>query len=192
MSALILTACIIWCICSIKSNRHKDGFHRLRQHHDEYEDEIRMMSTGSKKSLLSHEFQDETDTEEETLYSSKHWNRPRTSPSISTQQNYSSFWETLHSEERLSCFFKELWEVNLLNLYSLWIWLAVLNFPSFKYCYLKKKICFLFMQQRWDSHFVFLFNLRWAVWSLRYNCIKPLGSYILHIRCLLVALAFLF
>uniref|UniRef100_A0A8C0QZ90 Carboxypeptidase D n=1 Tax=Canis lupus dingo TaxID=286419 RepID=A0A8C0QZ90_CANLU len=54
------------------SNRHKDGFHRLRQHHDEYEDEIRMMSTGSKKSLLSHEFQDETDTEEETLYSSKH------------------------------------------------------------------------------------------------------------------------
>ncbi|XP_004706949.2 carboxypeptidase D, partial [Echinops telfairi] len=72
MSALVLTACIIWCICSIKSNRHKDGFHRLRQHHDEYEDEIRMMSTGSKKSLLSHEFQDETDTEEETLYSSKH------------------------------------------------------------------------------------------------------------------------
>ncbi|KAF6093139.1 carboxypeptidase D [Phyllostomus discolor] len=72
MSALVLTACIIWCICSIKSNRHKDGFHRLRQHHDEYEDEIRMMATGSKKSLLSHEFQDETDTEEETLYSSKH------------------------------------------------------------------------------------------------------------------------
>ncbi|XP_021093800.1 carboxypeptidase D isoform X2 [Heterocephalus glaber] len=72
MSALILTTCIIWCICSIKSNRHKDGFHRLRQHHDEYEDEIRLMSTGSKKSLLSHEFQDETDTEEETLYSSKH------------------------------------------------------------------------------------------------------------------------
>lgn len=74
MSALTLTACIIWCICSIKSNRHKDGFHRLRQHHDEYEDEIRLMSTSSKKSLLSHEFQDETDTEEETLYSSKHWN----------------------------------------------------------------------------------------------------------------------
>ncbi|KAL8198996.1 UNVERIFIED_CONTAM: hypothetical protein K2H54_031412 [Gekko kuhli] len=72
MSALLLTACIIWCVCSIKSNRHKDGFHRLRQHHDDYEDEIRMMSTGSKKSLLSHEFQDETDTEEETLYSSKH------------------------------------------------------------------------------------------------------------------------
>lgn len=73
MSALLLTAGIIWCVCSIKSNRHKDGFHRLRQHHDDYEDEIRMMSTGSKKSLLSHEFQDETDTEEETLYSSKHW-----------------------------------------------------------------------------------------------------------------------
>ncbi|XP_065274163.1 carboxypeptidase D isoform X2 [Emys orbicularis] len=72
MSALVLTACIIWCVCSIKSNRHKDGFHRLRQHNDDYEDEIRMMSTGSKKSLLSHEFQDETDTEEETLYSSKH------------------------------------------------------------------------------------------------------------------------
>nr|XP_033777594.1 carboxypeptidase D [Geotrypetes seraphini] len=71
MSALILTACIIWCVCSIKSNRHKDGFHRLRQHHDDYEDEIRMMSTGSKKSLLNHEFQDETDTEEETLYTSK-------------------------------------------------------------------------------------------------------------------------
>ncbi|KAF7244400.1 Carboxypeptidase D [Varanus komodoensis] len=67
MSALILMACITWCVCSIKSNRHKDGFHRLRQHHDDYEDEIRMMSTGSKKSLLSHEFQDETDTEEETL-----------------------------------------------------------------------------------------------------------------------------
>ncbi|KAM6315882.1 carboxypeptidase D [Podargus strigoides] len=72
MSALVLTSCIVWCVCSIKSNRYKDGFHRLRQHHDDYEDEIRMMSTGSKKSLLSHEFQDETDTEEETLYSSKH------------------------------------------------------------------------------------------------------------------------
>ncbi|XP_029467086.1 carboxypeptidase D [Rhinatrema bivittatum] len=72
MSALVLTACIIWCVCSIKSNRHKDGFHRLRQHNDDYEDEIRMMSTGSKKSLLNHEFQDETDTEEETLYTSKH------------------------------------------------------------------------------------------------------------------------
>ncbi|KAF2980188.1 hypothetical protein EK904_000002 [Melospiza melodia maxima] len=69
---ITVAACIIWCVCSIKSNRHKDGFHRLRQHHDDYEDEIRMMSTGSKKSLLSHEFQDETDTEEETLYSSKH------------------------------------------------------------------------------------------------------------------------
>ncbi|XP_063002757.1 carboxypeptidase D [Elgaria multicarinata webbii] len=72
MSALVLMACITWCVCSIKSNRHKDGFHRLRQNHDDYEDEIRMLSTGSKKSLLSHEFQDETDTEEETLYSSKH------------------------------------------------------------------------------------------------------------------------
>ncbi|KAE8622096.1 hypothetical protein XENTR_v10005094 [Xenopus tropicalis] len=72
MSALLLTACIIWCVCSIKSNRHKDGFHRLRQNNDEYEDEIRLMSTGSKKSLLSNDFQDETDTEEETLYTSKH------------------------------------------------------------------------------------------------------------------------
>ncbi|OCT91125.1 hypothetical protein XELAEV_18014180mg [Xenopus laevis] len=72
MSALLLTACIIWCVCSLKSNRHKDGFHRLRQHNDEYEDEIRLTSTGSKKSLLSDEFQDETDTEEETLYTSKH------------------------------------------------------------------------------------------------------------------------
>ncbi|XP_069082370.1 carboxypeptidase D [Pleurodeles waltl] len=72
MSALVLTACIIWFVCSIKSGRHKDGFHRLRQHHDDYEDEIRMMSSGSKKSLLGNEFQDETDTEEETLYTSKH------------------------------------------------------------------------------------------------------------------------
>ncbi|KAM9320518.1 carboxypeptidase D [Gastrophryne carolinensis] len=72
MTALLLTACIIWCVCSIKSNRHKDGFHRLRQNNEDYEDEIRLMSTGSKKSLLSNEFQDETDTEEETLYTSKH------------------------------------------------------------------------------------------------------------------------
>ncbi|XP_072286935.1 carboxypeptidase D [Pyxicephalus adspersus] len=72
MTALLLMACIIWCVCSIKSNRHKDGFHRLRQHNDDYEDEIRLMSAGSKKSLLSNEFQDETDTEEETLYTSKH------------------------------------------------------------------------------------------------------------------------
>ncbi|XP_044139719.1 carboxypeptidase D [Bufo gargarizans] len=72
MTALLLTACIIWCVCSIKSNRHKDGFHRLRQNNDDYEDEIRLMSAGSKKSLLSNEFQDETDTEEETLYTSKH------------------------------------------------------------------------------------------------------------------------
>ncbi|CAH2220110.1 carboxypeptidase D [Pelobates cultripes] len=72
LSALLLTACIIWCVCSISSNRHKDGFHRLRQHNEDYEDEIRLMSTGSKKSLLSSEFQDETDTEEETLYTSKH------------------------------------------------------------------------------------------------------------------------
>ncbi|XP_069471346.1 carboxypeptidase D [Ambystoma mexicanum] len=72
MSALVLTACIVWFVCSIKSGRHKDGFHRLRQNHDDYEDEIRMMSSGSKKSLLGNEFQDETDTEEETLYTSKH------------------------------------------------------------------------------------------------------------------------
>ncbi|XP_068126413.1 carboxypeptidase D [Hyperolius riggenbachi] len=72
MTALLLTACIIWCVCSIKSNRHKDGFHRLRQNNDDYEDEMRLMSSGSKKSLLSNEFQDETDTEEETLYTSKH------------------------------------------------------------------------------------------------------------------------
>lgn len=132
MSALILTACIIWCICSIKSNRHKDGFHRLRQHHDEYEDEIRMMSTGSKKSLLSHEFQDETDTEEETLYSSKHW---KTHFAFS-QHKYQATLQFFLGDtalRRLSCFFKELWEVNLLNLYSLWISLAVLNFPSLTY-----------------------------------------------------------
>uniref|UniRef100_UPI00398E4483 carboxypeptidase D isoform X2 n=1 Tax=Pristiophorus japonicus TaxID=55135 RepID=UPI00398E4483 len=72
MSAIIVTACIVWCVCSIKSNHQKDGFHRLRQHRDEYEDEIRMMSMGSKKSLLSSEFQDETESDEDTLYVNKH------------------------------------------------------------------------------------------------------------------------
>ncbi|MGH0153061.1 UNVERIFIED_CONTAM: hypothetical protein FKN15_023987 [Acipenser sinensis] len=72
MSALVVTACIIWCVCSAKSNRQKDGFHRLRQHRDDYEEEIRLTSMGSKKSLLSHEFQDETESEEETLYANKH------------------------------------------------------------------------------------------------------------------------
>lgn len=49
------------------------------------------------------------------------------------------------------------------------------------------------MQQRWDSHFVFLLNLRQAIWSLCNNSIKPTsGCCILHIRCLLVALAFFF
>ncbi|XP_069767566.1 carboxypeptidase D [Narcine bancroftii] len=72
LSAVIVTVCIVWCVCSFKSNHQKDGFHRLRQHRDEYEDEIRMMSMGSKKSLLSNEFQDETDTDEDTLYVNKH------------------------------------------------------------------------------------------------------------------------
>ncbi|XP_078080962.1 carboxypeptidase D-like [Mustelus asterias] len=72
MSAILVTACIVWCVCSIKSNHQKDGFHRLRQHRDEYEDEIRMMSMGSKKSLLSSEFQDETESDEDTLYVNKH------------------------------------------------------------------------------------------------------------------------
>ncbi|XP_078404147.1 carboxypeptidase D-like isoform X1 [Cetorhinus maximus] len=72
MSAIFVTACIVWCVCSIKSNHQKDGFHRLRQHRDEYEDEIRMMSMGSKKSLLSSEFQDETESDEDTLYVNKH------------------------------------------------------------------------------------------------------------------------
>ncbi|XP_060704425.1 carboxypeptidase D isoform X1 [Hemiscyllium ocellatum] len=72
ISAIIVTACIIWCVCAIKSNHQKDGFHRLRQHRDEYEDEIRMMSMGSKKSLLSSEFQDETESEDDTLYINKH------------------------------------------------------------------------------------------------------------------------
>ncbi|XP_066552144.1 carboxypeptidase D [Amia ocellicauda] len=72
MTALIITACIIWCVCSAKSNRQKDGFHRLRQHRDDYEDEIRLTSMGSKKSLLNHEFQDETESDEETLYTNKH------------------------------------------------------------------------------------------------------------------------
>ncbi|XP_020374272.2 carboxypeptidase D [Rhincodon typus] len=72
ISAIIVTACIVWCVCSVKSNHQKDGFHRLRQHRDEYEDEIRMMSMGSKKSLLSSEFQDETESEDDTLYINKH------------------------------------------------------------------------------------------------------------------------
>ncbi|KAM6945975.1 carboxypeptidase D [Aplochiton taeniatus] len=71
MTALVVTACIIWCVCSAKSNRQKDGFHRLRQHRDDYEDEIRLTSMGSKKSLLSNEFQDESESEEETLYANK-------------------------------------------------------------------------------------------------------------------------
>lgn len=73
MTALVVTACIIWCVCSAKSNQQKDGFHRLRQHRDDYEDEIRLTSMGSKKSLLGHEFQDESESEsdEETLYANK-------------------------------------------------------------------------------------------------------------------------
>uniref|UniRef100_A0A671KXV9 Carboxypeptidase D-like n=1 Tax=Sinocyclocheilus anshuiensis TaxID=1608454 RepID=A0A671KXV9_9TELE len=71
MTALVVTACIIWCVCSAKSNRQKDGFHRLRQDQDDYDDEIRLMSMGSKKSLLSHEFQDESESDEDTLYTNK-------------------------------------------------------------------------------------------------------------------------
>ncbi|XP_017288880.1 carboxypeptidase D [Kryptolebias marmoratus] len=71
MTALVVTACIIWCVCAAKSNRQKDGFHRLRQHRDEYDDEIRLNSMGSKKSLLANEFQDESESEEETLYANK-------------------------------------------------------------------------------------------------------------------------
>ncbi|XP_029026026.1 carboxypeptidase D isoform X2 [Betta splendens] len=71
MTALLVTACIIWCVCAAKSNHQKDGFHRLRQHRDDYDDEIRLMSMGSKKSLLAHEFQDESESEEETLYANK-------------------------------------------------------------------------------------------------------------------------
>ncbi|TRY93922.1 hypothetical protein DNTS_035529 [Danionella cerebrum] len=66
MTALVVTACIIWCVCSAKSNRQKDGFHRLRQHRDDYDDEIRLMSMGSKKSLLNHEFQDESESVKST------------------------------------------------------------------------------------------------------------------------------
>lgn len=73
MTALVVTACIIWCVCAAKSNRQKDGFHRLRQHRDDYEDEIRLTSMGSKKSLLAHEFQDESESDEETLYANKIW-----------------------------------------------------------------------------------------------------------------------
>ncbi|XP_059186882.1 carboxypeptidase D [Centropristis striata] len=71
MTALVVTACIIWCVCAAKSNRQKDGFHRLRQHRDDYDDEIRLTSMGSKKSLLAHEFQDESESDEETLYANK-------------------------------------------------------------------------------------------------------------------------
>ncbi|XP_056138809.1 carboxypeptidase D [Lampris incognitus] len=71
MTALVVTACIIWCVCSAKSNRQKDGFHRLRQHRDDYDDEIRLTSMGSKKSLLAHEFQDDSESDEETLYANK-------------------------------------------------------------------------------------------------------------------------
>ncbi|XP_019943891.2 carboxypeptidase D [Paralichthys olivaceus] len=71
MTALMVTACIIWCVCAAKSNRQKDGFHRLRQHRDDYDDEIRLTSMGSKKSLLAHEFQDESESDEETLYANK-------------------------------------------------------------------------------------------------------------------------
>ncbi|XP_027855156.1 carboxypeptidase D [Xiphophorus couchianus] len=71
MTALVLTACIIWCMCSAKSDHQKDGFHRLRQHRDEYDDEIHLNSMGSKKSLLAHEFQDESESDEETLYANK-------------------------------------------------------------------------------------------------------------------------
>ncbi|CAL8351183.1 unnamed protein product [Lota lota] len=71
MTALVVTACIIWCVCSAKSNQQKDGFHRLRQHRDDYEDEIRLTSMGSKKALLGNEFQDESESDEETLYANK-------------------------------------------------------------------------------------------------------------------------
>lgn len=71
MTALVLTACIIWCVCLAKSDHQKDGFHRLRQHRDDYDDEIHLNSMGSKKSLLAHEFQDESESDEETLYANK-------------------------------------------------------------------------------------------------------------------------
>uniref|UniRef100_A0AAQ4NXP9 Carboxypeptidase D, a n=1 Tax=Gasterosteus aculeatus aculeatus TaxID=481459 RepID=A0AAQ4NXP9_GASAC len=71
MTALVVTACIIWCVCAAKSNRQKDGFHRLRQHREDYDDEIRLTSMGSKKSLLAHEFQDESESDEDTLYANK-------------------------------------------------------------------------------------------------------------------------
>ncbi|XP_068602009.1 carboxypeptidase D [Brachionichthys hirsutus] len=71
MTALVVTACIIWCVCAAKPNHQKEGFHRLRQHRDEYEDEIRLTSMGSKKSLLADEFQDESESDEDTLYANK-------------------------------------------------------------------------------------------------------------------------
>ncbi|MFT7803295.1 carboxypeptidase D [Arapaima gigas] len=71
MTALVITACIIWCVCAAKSDPQKDGFHRLRQHRDDYEEEIHLSSMGSKKSLLGHEFQDESESDEDTLYANK-------------------------------------------------------------------------------------------------------------------------
>ncbi|XP_048836679.1 carboxypeptidase D [Brienomyrus brachyistius] len=71
MTALVITACIIWCVCAAKSDPQKDGFHRLRQHRDDYDDEVRLTSMGSKKSLLNHEFQDESESDEDTLYANK-------------------------------------------------------------------------------------------------------------------------
>lgn len=71
MTALVITACIIWCVCAAKSDPQKDGFHRLRQHREEYDDELRLTSMGSKKSLLNHEFQDDSESDEDTLYANK-------------------------------------------------------------------------------------------------------------------------
>lgn len=93
MTALAITACIIWCVCSVKSNRQKDGFHRLRQHRDEYEDEIRLTSMGSKKSLLSHEFQDESESDEDTLYANKLWYLSHLQHSRPTLPPYWSLWD---------------------------------------------------------------------------------------------------
>lgn len=99
MTALAITACIIWCVCSAKSNRQKDGFHRLRQHRDDYEDEIRLTSMGSKKSLLSHEFQDESESDEDTLYANKLWHSTTQQCSHLTTTRHRSLRESQSSRE---------------------------------------------------------------------------------------------
>lgn len=87
--------------------------------------------------------------------------------------------------------FKELWEVSLLNSYSLNV-TGSFELPFLKVLLtfsLKKKSDFYLCSRRWGSRFVSLFNLRRAVQRLYRDSIKPASRCcILHIRHLLVAL----